>query len=83
MDLKRVEEAFFNTRVMTKNQYDSLIRLLTIFAGHLASCANALMLAQGQTEAPAIGQARRYIVDHSEDELSLGDVARTVNMSAT
>jgi AraC-like DNA-binding protein len=41
------------------------------------------MLAQGHTEAPAIGQAKRYIADHSEDELSLGIVARNVNMSAS
>ena len=83
VDLKRVEEAFFNTRVLGKDQYESLIRLLTIFAGHLASCANALMLAHGQTEAPAIGHARSYIHDHSGDGLSLGTVARIVNMSAS
>ena len=30
-----------------------------------------------------MGQARRYIVDHSDDELSLGAVAKVVNMSAS
>ena len=83
VDLKRVEEAFFNTRVLTKGQYESLIRLLTIFAEHLASCANALLLAHGPSAAPAMGRARQYIHDHSGDELSLGAVARIVNMSAS
>ena len=83
VDLKRAEEAFFNTRVLGKEQYESLIRLLTIFAEHLGSCGNALMLAHGQTEAPAIGQARSYIHDHASDRLSLGTVARIVNMSAS
>ena len=83
VDLKRIEEAFFNTRVLTKDQYESLIRLLTIFAGHLAASANALMLARGKTETPVMGQARRYIVDHAEDDLSLGAVAKVVNMSAS
>ena len=83
VDLKRVEEAFFNTRVLTGEQYKALIRLLTIFAEHLASCGNALMLAQGPAEVPAIGHARHYIHDHSGDELSLGAVARIVNMSAS
>lgn len=83
VDLKRVEETFFNTRVLTRDQYESLIRLLTIFAGHLASCANVLMLAHGHTEAPAIERARHHIRDHSGDELSLGTVARVVNMSAS
>ncbi len=83
VDLKRVEEAFFNTRVLTKDQYESLIRLLTIFAEHLASCGNALLLAHGHTEAPAMEHARQHIHDHSGDELSLGAVARVVNMSAS
>ncbi len=83
VDLKRVEEAFFNTRVLTRQQYESLIRLLTIFAGHLASCGNALLLAHGHADAPAIEQARHHIQDHSGDELSLGAVARVVNMSAS
>jgi AraC-like DNA-binding protein len=83
VDLKRIEEAFFNTRVLTREQYESLIRLLTIFAAHLASCGNALMLAHGQTETPAIEHARRHIHDHSGDELSLSAVARVVNMSAS
>ena len=83
VDLKKLEEAYFNTRVLTLTQYEALIRLLTIFAEHLASCANALMLAQGQTETPAMGHARHYIHDHSDDELSLGTVAHVVNMSAS
>lgn len=83
VDLKRVEEAFFNTRVLGKEQYESLVRLVTIFAGHLASCANALLLAHGPAEAPAIGHAQHYIRDHAGDELSLGAVARVVNMSAS
>ena len=83
VDLKKLEEAYFNIRVLTPTQYEALIRLLTIFAEHLASCANALMLAQGQTETPSMGRARNYIHDHSDDELSLGAVARIVNMSAS
>jgi AraC-like DNA-binding protein/ligand-binding sensor protein len=83
IDLKRVEEAFFNTRVLTRQQYESLVRLVTIFAEHLASCANALMLAHGQTGAPPIERARHHIQDHSADELSLAAVARVVNMSAS
>ena len=83
VDLKKLEEAFFSTRVLTLKQYEALIRLLMIFAEHLASCANALMLAQGQTETPAMGHARHYIQDHSGDQLSLGAVAHIVNMSAS
>jgi len=83
VDLKKLEEHYFNTRVLTPKQYEALIRLLEIFARHLAECGNALALHSTGSETPAIAQARTYIRDHSDDELSLTAVAQTVNMSAT
>ncbi len=83
VDLKKLEEHYFNTRVLTPKQYEALIRLLEIFARHLAECGNALALHGGGGETPAIEQARSYIRDHSADELSLAAVAQIVNMSAT
>src|SRR5439155_1180856 len=47
VDLKHLEEAYYNTRVLSPKQYESLIRLLTIFAEHLASCGNLLALEAG------------------------------------
>jgi AraC-like DNA-binding protein/ligand-binding sensor protein len=82
VDLKQVEEAYYNTRVLSPKQYESLIRLLTIFAGHLASCGNMLALEASGKEPTAITRARGYIRDHFADELSLGLVAKAVNMSA-
>lgn len=82
VDLKRLEEAYYNTRVLSPKQYDSLIRLLTIFAEHLASCGNLLALEGGATEPTAITRARGHIRDHFGDELSLETVAHIVNMSA-
>jgi AraC-like DNA-binding protein/ligand-binding sensor protein len=82
VDLKKLEEAYFNTRVLSPRQYESLIRLLTIFAEHLASCANQLALQSGQSEPEAVTRARGYICQKYREELSLPDVARAVNMSA-
>jgi AraC-like DNA-binding protein len=83
VDLKKLEEHYFNTRVLTPKQYEALIRLLEIFARHLAECGNALALQHKSGETPAIARAKVYISDHSDDELSLAVVAQLVNMSAT
>jgi len=40
VDVKRLEEAYFQTRVVSKKQYESVIRLLSIFAQHLSSLSN-------------------------------------------
>lgn len=82
VDLKRLEEAFFQTRVVTKKQYDSILRLLTIFAQHLASLSNQLSVKEANAESPTIARARIFISDRHAEDLSLDEVAKAVNMSA-
>ena len=82
IDLKRLEEAYFQSRVITKKQYESIVRLLTIFAQHLSALSNQLMVQGAAAESPAISRARTFIAEHHADELSLTEVARSVNMSA-
>ena len=81
VDLRKLEEAYFQTRVLTPKQYESLIHLLTIFAQHLALVSNQLMVRNANTEPPAITKAKKFIEEHQADEISLGDVASAVNTS--
>lgn len=81
-DLKRLEEAYFQTRVVSKKQYDSILRLLTIFAQHLSSVSNQLIIKEENAESPVITKARQYINDHQDDDLTLAQVAKSVNTSA-
>jgi AraC-like DNA-binding protein len=82
VDVKLLQEAYFQTRVVTRKQYESILRLLTIFAQHLAALSNQLMVQGATAESPAIAKARLYIAEKHADELSLTDVAQSVNMSA-
>jgi len=77
-----IERAYFETRVMTRSQYGSILRLLTIFAEHLSTMTNQLMVTRAAAELPAVAKARSFIAEHQTEEISLGDVARAVNMSA-
>jgi AraC-like DNA-binding protein len=82
IDLKRFEEAFFQTRVVAKKQYESIIQLLTIFAEHLARLSNQLLVENDATGMPGIVRARQLISERYAEHLSLTDMARAVNMSA-
>jgi AraC-like DNA-binding protein/ligand-binding sensor protein len=82
VDLKRLEEAYFQTRVVTKKQLESVVRLLSVFAQHLSGLGNQLMVSNEAAESPAVTRARVYIAEHHSDEVALGDVAKAVNMSA-
>lgn len=46
VDLKRAEEAYFNTRVISRSQYESAVHLLQIFAGHLAEVGQKIAFKQ-------------------------------------
>ncbi len=83
IDLEKLEELYFKTRVFTQEQYEALIKLLHAFAGQLAVLSRDLILQAQPQDSPAIGRARRFIADHSDEELSLASVARVANMSAT
>jgi len=82
VDLKKLEEAYFQTRVVTKKQYESIVRLLTIFAHHLSGLSNQLMVKEAASESPQMTKARVFIAEHQSEELSLAQVAGSVNMSA-
>jgi AraC-like DNA-binding protein/ligand-binding sensor protein len=82
VDLKRLEDAYFQSRVSTPKQYESILRLLTIFAQHLGALSNQLIVQETAAESPAIAKARTFIVENHAGELSLGQVARAVNLSA-
>ncbi len=81
-DLQRVEAAYFQTRVLTTQQYESILRLLTIFAQHLASLSNQLIVQEEKSESPQIARARVFINEHQDEDLTLSEVAGAVNMSA-
>lgn len=81
-DRDEMESAYFGSRVVTKAQYESILRLLTIFAEHLSTLTNQLIVKQAAAELPAVAKARAFIAEHQTEEISLGDVARAVNMSA-
>lgn len=82
VDMKAVEEAYFQTRVVTKKQYESILRLLMIFSQHLATMSNQLMVKEESAEPPVIAKARVYIAEHQDDDLTLAQVAQSVNTSA-
>jgi AraC-like DNA-binding protein len=68
--------------VISKKQYESIVRLLTIFAQHLATLSNQLMVEYSAPGMPSIAKARALIGERYADQLSLNEIARAVNMSA-
>ena len=82
IDHPQLKSAYFRTRVMTRMQYDSVVKLLGIFAQHLAVLCNQVMLTEAASEDPLITRARVYIAEHQSEAVTLRNVAQEVNRSA-
>ena len=80
-DLSRFEEAYFHTRVLGREQLESVVRLVSIFAQHLSIVGNQVMMRQEHAEPPNITRAKEFIREHQSEEISLARVAQAVNTS--
>ncbi len=80
-DLKKLEEAYFHNRVLSQRQYQSMLRLLEIFAQHLSIVANQIAIQHENLESPMIKKAKEFIQKHKSEKLSLSEVSKSVNMS--
>ena len=81
MDRDALKRAFYATKVVTAKQHESIVRLLVIFAQHLAMLGNQIFIQQKNAEPPIIKRAKEYIYEHHTEELSLARAAKAVNMS--
>lgn len=81
MDLKSLEDAYYRSRVLSREQYAGLIRLLEIFAQQLSAMANRIMVQDAETEPPMIRRAKAYIAGHYGDPIDLDKIARTMHVS--
>jgi AraC-like DNA-binding protein/ligand-binding sensor protein len=81
IDLAKLEDAYFHSRVLSPRQYTAMVKLLEIFAKHLSIVANQITLQEGESEPPMVRRARAYIVEHQADPIDLGDVAKAMHVS--
>jgi len=77
-----LRKAYFSGKVISQKEHDSAVKLLSIFAQHLAMLSNQVFIQQKNSEPPVITKARAFIHEHQTEELSLGQVAKAVNMSS-
>ncbi len=81
IDLTKLEDAYFHSRVLAPRQYTAMIKLLEIFAKHISIVANQIILQEGEAEPPIVRRARAYIVGHQADPIDLEDVAKAMHVS--
>jgi len=81
VDLRKTREAYFHTRVLTKKQYGSMLRLLEIFGRHLSILSNQIAVENAGSEPIAVSRAKQFIAQNQDGAICLASVAKAVNTS--
>lgn len=81
VNLKAMEEAYFQTKVFDREQYEAMLRLLATFAEHLAVISNSIEIKDCELEPKLVSKAKEYIQDRFSDRISLDEAAQAVNAS--
>jgi AraC-like DNA-binding protein/ligand-binding sensor protein len=81
VDLRRLEDAYFHSKVISPKQYAGVVRLLEIFATHLSALGNQLSIQESTTESPFSRRAKAYVADHQTDPITLEEVSRALHVS--
>ena len=81
-DRATLKKAFFSGKVVTPMEHNSAIKLLTIFAQLLSALSNQVFIQRENSEPPVIAKARAFIAEHQTEALTLGQVAKAVNVSS-
>ena len=75
------EKAYFGSPVIDRKQYDAVLRLLEIFAGHPSIAAEQIATQQLHAEPLLVSRAREIIEQRSGEALPLTEIARSVHAS--
>ena len=78
---EQLRGAYFGTRQLSPERLAAAVKLLTIFAGHLAMLGNQIMIQRDNAEPPMVTKAKDFIRENFTEALSLPQVARVANAS--
>ncbi len=80
-DAKLLHDAYFQTRAVEPQRYQSMITLLASFAEQLSYHTEQLAIIDQGSEPTAIAKAKKYIHENLDQPLPLGEVARVAGLS--
>jgi len=81
VDLTQLKDAYYHSRTLAPQQYTAMVKLLEIFASHISTLANDIVVQEDEAESPMIRRARAYILANQADPIDLDKVAQAMHVS--
>ena len=77
----RLRQAYFDTPVVSTDQFEAIVQLVGVFAHYLADYAGRHVIASSPAEPAAVASAKRFVQEHVEDPITLAQVVAHVRVS--
>jgi AraC-like DNA-binding protein/ligand-binding sensor protein len=81
VDLTQLKDAYYHSRTLAPQQYTAMVKLLEIFATHISTLANEIVVQEDEAESPMVRRARAYIHANQADPIDLDKVAKAMHVS--
>lgn len=81
VDLTQLKDAYYHSHTLVPQQYTAMVKLLEIFASHISTLANEIVVQEDEAESPMIRRARAYILANQADPIDLDKVALAMHVS--
>jgi AraC-like DNA-binding protein/ligand-binding sensor protein len=81
VDLTQLKDAYYHSYTLPPQQYAAMVKLLEIFASHISTLANEIVVQEEEAESPMIRRARAYILANQADPIDLDKVAQAMHVS--
>ena len=81
VDLTQLKDAYYRSHTVAPQQYTAMVKLLEIFASHISTLANDIVVQEDEAESPMIRRARAYILANQADPIDLDKVAQAMHVS--
>lgn len=79
--IEALRRAYLQTRAVEPERYQSMVTLLRTFAEQMSELAESLAIIDSGSEPQAVARARKFIHEHLDQPLPLGEVARHAGLS--
>lgn len=80
-DLTGLRRTYLGSRVISERELDAMLRLLRIFAAHLAHDASRCLIQHGESDPPGVALAKDFAQHHAAEPIAMPDAARHAHLS--
>jgi AraC-like DNA-binding protein/ligand-binding sensor protein len=79
--VRKAHKTYFETPVLTAERFQAATQLLDVFAQYLADAAGRQAVASSESEPKVVGAAKRFVLAHAEEAITLDQVVSQVHVS--